>query len=1436
MFPHFLSEKYNAVIFRKVFLRFTVLHLVGYLLVNYPGIAQDQRIIFEHYTVKDGLINNLVEYVHIDREGFAWFAFLTGLQQFDGYRYRTFLPDPTDSNSMSGNFITTIFEDSEGELWIGTLRHGVNRFNKREEIFHNYRFNLNSGSNISGNIIPRGKKSIIQDRNGFVWVNTENGLNRIDKTSGAIEHFFGDLRGQMVYDSIGHVLWIADKHLKKFDIDNGRITYYDIPLNNNLGGTIQSVLYDDDYNLWLGTNYGIVIFNTRKSNFLTISEYFINSSESKHLRPEWASLDITSIYQDYQGFFWIASGKSVYRIDISKNSFQKYQHEIDNLNSLRDEQITGIYGNGNGIIWLTYLNKGISKVNIKTKKFTSYEHNPNDPYSISGNTVRSIYKDAKGHLWIGTYNNGLNRIFKEDGEKKILRYRYAPDNLNSLSSDYITAIYVDSRERLWIGTYEKGLCYADHIYQSEKLIFERFATDAIFEIHEFTEDESGKIWISTQMGFYVYDPRQNIINWYGDRKYELSELKNINIQSVIIEPPNIFWLATWNSGLCKLYLNSDRHLSPEIGKDSLYRFTGWSNSSYPASDIGFVTIFKDKEKNIWLGTNGNGLIKVVNDQGQNHFFKYDRGVGAPDNSVFGIAGDKMGNIWISTGYGIGKFNPSNELFQNYYESDGLLSNVFIWDASYQHHDGEIFFGNVNGLNSFYPDSIKDFNSNPKIFISNLIIHNQQIEVRQQVSNRILLHQNIRYTHSITLTHKEPVFSLEFIAIDNFNTDQIQYAYMLEGFDNDWTLTNSERRFASYTNLDPDTYVFRVKSTNRDGVWNSQEASLEIVIIPPIWKTWWAYAGYILIFLILLYLLQIQIINMTRLKHSLQLEQIKHERDNELAQMKINFFTNLSHEIRTPLTLILGPIERILKANDGGVKMQQQVRIIQKNANRLLKLTNQLLNFKNMKFDKMRIRAAKGNIVKFTKEILIAFKQQAKIKNIDLNFSSDEKQIELWYDRDKMEVVLYNIISNAFKFTPKGGQIKISISKNMADEEMLTKHAGNWSHASHGLLPDSCTEYVDISVKDSGAGISPRHIDLIFQRYFRAVKHEKTKEEGYGIGLEQARNIVKAHQGTISLYSREGDGSDFIVRLPIGREHLKENEVIHDFKNSEHEDHYRLPDESIGSEGVMKSNDHIADGRKIIKGEILIIDDNPDIIRFLNEALKNEFEVLVAFDGQTGYDMANEKIPDLIISDIMMPGMDGMELCRKLKSDVRTSHIPIFLLTARTSLLYELEGFEMGADDYITKPFNERTLKARIRNVLTTRKKLGERLRRENAIQPVELAITTPDERFLKQLMRIIEENIADPELNVEKLTREMGMSHSLIYKKLVSLTDLNIVEFIRTVRLNAAAQLLTKTKLQVTEVSAEVGFTDPKYFSKCFQRQFHKTPSEFISEFHNPQL
>jgi signal transduction histidine kinase/ligand-binding sensor domain-containing protein/DNA-binding response OmpR family regulator len=1404
-----------------------------FLWISEITYAQSNRFIFEHYSAKNGLIHDLIEYVYIDSEGYVWLAQINGLQQFDGFDFVKYSFTPGDSNAISDNFITSIYEDHIGNIWIGTFSNGLEMFDKKKEVFHHFRHDPKNHNTISSNNIPRGKKVITQDKFGNLWVNTDHGLNKINLSTKAIDRFYGDFEGQLLYDSSEHVLWIAYKKLKKFNLSDYKLETFEVKQITENNAIITSILIDQSGLLWLGSGSGLTVFNKSENEILSADQY-LTSANAFFQDYEWTHNPIKSLYRDYRGYIWMGMEESLYRLNPADGTFRIFKHETGNQSSLIDGEITGVYGSRKGVIWITYLNKGISKVNIQTKKFDHYKHDPNNQNSLSGNTVRSVFLDRKGHLWVGTYNNGLNRL-KDQKAADIVYYMHEPGNDRSLSSNYITSAFVDSRDRLWVGTFENGLCYADNIYESEELSFNRFKTEDTFEVHEFTEDENGRIWISTQKGFYIFDPVTKNFNRYGSSPNQLSLVKEINIQSIYIEPPNIFWLATWNKGLCKLVINSDSLLHSVTGRDSIVIYDRIMDLDHSIIDNRFINIYSDRKGNIWLGSNANGLIKVIEDNDSLNFIKYDMNKGAPDNSVFGIAGDKDGNIWISTGNGIGKFDPETENFINYHESDGLQSNVFMWDASFQSPDDKIFFGGINGLNAFYPDSIIDNQSKAKVFISKLIIHNKEVQIGDEINGRQILNKSIRFADKIVLTSNEPVFSLEFIALDNINPKENIYAYQLEGFDNDWNYAASNRRYVTYTNLDPDEYVFKVKATNSDGYWNEEPASLIIVIKPPVWKTWWAYIMYIVAFLGLLYLLQWEILKFDRLKHKLQLEELRHEKDNELSTLKLNFFTNLSHEFRTPLTLILGPVQSLLNTNETSNRVRHQLEIVDKNAKRLLKITNQLLKFRKQDFDKLQIKAAKGNIVKFIQEIALAFRHHAQLRQIDFSCHFQDKKILIWFDRDKMEIVLFNILSNAFKFTQQKGKIDILVKKSNGQQDVV-KVPDGYASAAFGQLPDTCNEWVEIRVKDNGCGISTDHINNIFKRYYQVNQSDFENLSGSGIGLEQIKNYVELHYGKIMVISREGAGTEFIFCLPVGSRHLKESEKDHKFKNSEHTDHYRLPSDlkiSIEQNALeTQQKDYMNDDQP----EILIIDDNPDIIIYLKEILKSEYSIIDASDGVQGFSLAVEKMPDLIISDIMMPGMDGLQLCVKLKTDIKTSHIPVTLLTARTSMIYQIEGLETGADDYITKPFDERTLKARIRNLIASRKKFRELFSQEFIIKPKDITITTPDERFLDQVIRIIEENISDPEYNVEKLSRDVGMSHSMMYKKIVALTDLNIVEFIKRIKLQRAAQILTQSKISISDVSYEVGFTDPKYFSKCFQKQFMVTPTEFIAKTNKSQI
>jgi len=1381
--------------------------------------AQNSEIICTHYNVNDGLISNSVEFVYLDREGYVWFATATGLQQFDGSNFVNYLYNPVDSTSVSYNFISTISEDKNGNIWIGTLGKGLNKFNKELGVFYHFKNESEDASFLTSNIIPRGRRVIAQDSEGFLWVNTALGLNKIDIDDRTVEHFHGDLAGDIIYDQELDVLWIAADRLKKFDTKTKKIEHFFINegVAHNMT-SISSMVMDKDGLIWLGTDAGIVLFDKKNNQFHSLPGYMKVSTAPFTETYSWSLRPINALCEDNKGFIWIAIDKSLYKINKVDGKYSFYTHEIDNPNSILDEKITGIYGKGTGILWITYMGKGLSKLNISLKDFVQYRQIPGNPNSLSGSGVRSVYKDNFQHLWIGMYNDGLNRIIPKE-QNIIIHYKFNPLNDRTISSNYITAIYVDRSNKLWVGTFDKGFCFAESIYSSRDLVFTRFHFNDNLEVQDFKEDAAGRVWIGSQNGFYVYDPRNKQLEHYGDLINQLPEVQVINIQSVLYEAPNIFRIASWNRGYCKLYVNSDTLLTHENKRDSLIIYDNIKDINHTNIDNSFTTIFKDENNIFWLGSNVDGLIKMDEEKGRTEFFKYDKSLGAPDNSVYGIASDRNGNIWISTNHGLGKFNTQTEHFKSYFESDGILSNSFLWDASYQSENGEIFFGGINGLISFYPEHIVDDSTTYPVFISKLIIQNKEVKIGDEIHGRKIFSKNIQYTDKITLTYPTTAFSLEFVALNNLNPEETQYAYRLEGFDQDWIYTSFDRRYATYTNLRQGTYYFMVKASNSDGVWNEVPTILNIRILPPWWKTSFALISFSLLFILLLYLFRKLILIRAHLIHEARWEHMEREKAEELYNAKIQLYTDISHEFRTPLSLILAPLQKITALFENDQRLARQIEFIKRNADRLLRLIDQIIDLRKIDLNKMKLNLKKGDIVSYIKELTDSFSDIAIQRSMTLEFSAAIDSYETWFDENILEKTLYNLLSNAFKFTPDRGKILVTC-------RLLSKKSDNPTDIDRG---SGDTQTIEITVRDNGIGIPPEDIEHIFERFFRIKKHDSIIRRGTGIGLALSKELVNLHQGKIMVESEEKKGTCFVILLPAGNYPWTEDQMATGTKEE------KSMTESLHPFVLIHENEYVHSyaglKNKMVHDKkhptLLLVEDEDDVRNFIREYFETTYQIIQAHDGTEGLAMAIRYNPDIIISDVIMPLMDGVEMCQKLKEDIRTSHIPIILLTARTSLESKIEGLETGADAYIEKPFSLDLMEVQINNLLENRKILSEKFSKELLLKPADIVITSVDAIFIQKAMEIVDRHISDADFSSAEFCREIGMSRSQLHRKLKALTSQPASEFIRTIRLKQAAGLIKESQLSVEEISYRVGFNSPAYFTKCFKALFGKTPSEW---------
>ena len=926
------------------------------------------------------------------------------------------------------------------------------------------------------------------------------------------------------------------------------------------------------------------------------------------------------------------------------------------------------------------------------------------------------------------------------------------------------------------------------------------------EIHEFTEDPAGRIWISSQSGFFIYDGDE--FSQYGGLENQLPEVRDLNIQSVVFEPPNVFWLATWNSGICKFKINADPSNVSAAGKDVLEIYDHLLDQNSNPIDNKFITIHQGQDGIIWLGSFLNGLIRIKETDMGLEFIKYDKSAGAPDNSVYGLTSDRQGNIWLSTNNGLGRFNPETEMFRNYYMSDGLQSNSFMWDASFRGSDGQLFFGGVNGLNAFFPEDIIESKVLPKVFISKLIINNQEVEIGDAFHGKVILEKGISYTEEIILSHRDPVFSLEFTAMDNVNPAEVQYQYQLEGFDNDWILTGAEERSVRYTNLNAGSYIFQVKASNSDGAWNEVPATLGITILPPWWKSWWAIATYVGIFILLLIAFRKFILVRAQLIHEARMEHLEREKTEEMYQMKLRFFTNISHEFRTPLTLILGPLQKIIKDLGDDRRFSRQIATIRRNSDRLFRLIDQVIEFRRIETNKIKLNAAEGDIVKFLRELTDSFEEIACERSISLEFKSDLEACMVWYDENKVDKIVYNLLSNAFKFTPDKGSISV-----------------NFSLARQADLP---AEYVEISIKDNGIGISEEDLQHIFDRYFRVENPDSFVQTGSGIGLALTKELTELHTGKIEVTSRLGKGTSFRVLLPIGKDYLTADEIVEKVDSRKGRPvslkQFALKDEQEYIDKYDPVQPQLDHSDRLI---LLIVDDDRELREFFKSNFTPTYIVIEAENGKEGFGMALKNNPDIIISDIMMPVMDGIELSRKLKTDIKTSHIPIILLTAKAGIESRIEGLDTGADAFIAKPFTIKLIEVQIGNIIENRKNLRKKFSKELVLKPSEIAITPLDAEFLQKAIGIVEDHMSDTDFSVDSFIKEIGMSRSRMHRKIRALTSQSTSEFIRTIRLKRAVSLLERSQLSIEEISYAVGFSSTAYFTKCFRIQFGVPPSEY---------
>ena len=1331
---------------------------------------QQVELPFENFSLDEGM-PTVTNSIIQDKIGFLWFATNSGLYKYDGYNFTSYKHDLEDTTSIIDNTINTFYEDKSGIIWIGTYM-GIDKLDRLMGTFKHYIPNPSDTGNNASNIV----RTICEDDFGTLWIGTENGLYKFNK---ADEKF---------------------THLQYSSADSGSISH----------NSVQVIYKDSKGTLWFGTDAGIDKFDFKTAKFFHCWVDPANQNKAS----DYASMHRRNTFlENEEGIIWFGTNRGLVEFNTKTGAYSNFlfnpEEQANRITSLSRDVISGN-------IWLTTWT-GLYSFDIKSKKFT--------PYKSSGNCVLS---ERSGTLWVGT-----DAEVKKLNRTKQPFKKYLMNNISSVvrpgKEGFVWVWSVsgfkkfDVRKEQFI-QFSLGKGYVPYfIFSANELLVRttkggQYILDSLDSIKPLLADSLKEFnrslswacrtkkgyWFGTEMGgFYLFDPEKN----------SLKEIRNLKLKVNFIyeDRLGLVWISTF---MGKVFC-----YNPE--KDTLEEFSSDPNNPSSISGKHITEIYEDTKGKLWFTTT-NGLNSY--DRLTKKFTRFTEKSGLAGNNIWGILEDSHGYLWISTNRGISKFDPQTIHFKNYDASYGLepTTDVF-YGLGGKTRNGEMYFPGARGFTRFHPDSIKD---NP--FIPSIVITSFKKFDKPTV-----------FTDEIRLPYDENFLSFEFAALSYISNGRNQYAYLMEGLDKDWVYSGM-RRYASYPNLDPGEYIFRVKGSNNDGIWNETGTSISIIITPPWWKTTWAYIIYSILILSIIYFTWKLQVKRIRVSHEYEMAKFEAEKLHEVDELKSRFFTNISHEFRTPLTLILGPVKQMIEQSKDE-KNRNELRVVHNNADRLLGLVNQLLDISKLESGNMKLKTVPQNIIALLKVFTLSFTSYAERKKITLKFNSSEDEIIAYIDKDKIEKIITNVLSNAFKFTPEGGRIEVTVlptpRPSKGGDVASLKVPSTGGDLGVGKKGSDKINYVEIKISDTGIGIPKEKLPKIFDRFYQVNGSHTREQEGTGIGLSLTKELVEIHKGKIEVESEEGKGTTFTISIPLGREHLKQEEICEQSLSQSAEGGLSkgegFSEEMIFHEETKATQPDISLITETAKPFLLIVEDNSDVRNYIKNNLNKDYRILEAVDGEDGWNKSVEQIPDLIVSDVMMPRMDGFKLCEKLKSDERTSHIPIILLTAKAATQDKIEGYEIGADDYIMKPFETSELNARIRNLIKQRERLHEHFKKLGIIEFEEQKITSLDKKFLQKVFETINRNISDPMLGVDLLIERLTISRSVLYRKIISLTGEPPGELIRRLRLNKAAKLIEQKYGNLSEIALEVGFSNPARFSESFKKQFGISPSHYEQKNNN---
>lgn len=1370
----FIHLKFSNSLILKLVKRYTFFVLLLsslFISAQVTTVTKDRAIasdlLFERFNSANGLPDNRIRTIFQDSNGFLWLGTMNGVARYDGYRFKKMYKSSVN-NSLSGNWTSAIQEDSNRHIWFGT-KEGLSRYDPATDVFENFRDNDKRSESL-----PSNKINTLQfDDGGRLWIGTSKGLS--------------------VYDS-------RSKKFKNFK---------NFPLN----GLICKIIRSDHQNIWIATADGIVRFNVISNKF---QFYRLNVKANAYGDKFWALLQ-------YNKDLYIGTGGDGL-IKLAYDTEQQNYGEFIYLNdfkegSLRGAQIFDITKSNDGTIWLGTSANGLAKIdNIgsENRKITFYKNNSSNNKSISNDQVFKVFIDKTDVLWCGT-EEGLNKF-----DLNMLPFKFYTFT-DRKSKDFIRSVYANEANSIWFGTSKTGIynyntstgistnfTYANASQNANRAILvdgknvwngtlggalktnmeysanaQKIAEYAVFA---FLKDSKANVWIGTNQGLYQTTENGQIIRFFS------KEFKDINggsafVRALFEDSGGKVWVGFENGSVAVYHpgLKTFTHLESASNKAKIQGSIILSITEYP-KDV------------IWIGSEISLNKVTFSKNGTYHIKSYVESDGLPDKSINGIIPDGKGNLWISTIKGLVKFDVAKQYFQTY------LNGINFSFSGYHKFDNNNFlFASSDGFLKFNPNQIKTNNAVPNVLISDFKLFDKSVEINKEYNGDIVLKKSIFSTKEITLDYYNNQFSFEFAALHFSNPLGNSYAYRMLGFDDKWIHVNSANRSATYTNLDEGTYTFEVKASNYAGTWNNKPQTIKITILPPPWKSWWAILLYIIVLNVLLYVFVKYILIQSHQKQQIIFEQKEKEQLKSLNQMKVKFFTDISHEFRTPLSLILGPAEDFLNDQNLDPLLKKKASLIHRNTEKLLYLLDELMTFQKMDEGVLKLKKVNADMICFVQSVYDNFNSFAQKRKVQFEFECLIPNCIMAFDLEKMEMVLNNLLFNAFKFAKGDARVKILL-KDYNKEELGQEFT----------LPLDVDKWICISIEDNGKGISNEEFDHIFERFF-----SKNSPKGSGVGLSLTKSLVELHHGTIIAQSIPQQKTTFKVYLPVITEDIAQTDEQVNFVLSYNVD-------SLQEELMVNPQQNIElNGEKPL---ILIVDDNVEVLDYLEMIFKELYTVARAENGLHALNFILENSPDLIISDLMMPEIDGVELCEKVKSNINVNHIPFILLTAKSTVEDRIKGLYTGADDYISKPFHPNVLKIRVHRLINTQKQLVEKFQESGGVLVPKNILKNPlDEKFLNKVIESIKANISNDELSVEELGSMVSMSRSNLFRKLKAITGQTPIEFIYFIRLKYAMELLLERKMSISEIAYEVGFKNPSSFTKSFKKQFGKSPSEYLN-------